>query len=445
MKLYDLFFMAVKNLYNRKLRTFLTSLGVVMGVAAIIIMVSIGIGINKGYEEMIGEMGDITVITIHNPNTGNFYYEGMEQQSSTLKFDDKTIASLKKIDGVKAVSPQITSYIELYVGKYRGWGNLVGMDLTTLEDFNFIVADGRNLEIGDKMGILAGTMSAQNFYDLNANWRNFSFGDIEVDLMNDKILMHYDYRYGQDEEEGYYSDDERPIAQPYIANIVGVLAPKDYNIDTSFLMDYNDVKKLKDERTRFEEGYGGGSKARKSSEYDGIMIKCVDINAVEGVSKKVEEMGFYPDSAFTYLEQLKEMSRTLQTTLGITGFIVLFVAAIGIANTMITSMYERIKEIGIMKVIGASLKDIGKLFLIESALIGLVGGCLGLGLSYAVSYGLNYFNFDITGSGATTKSVIPIWLSLFALAFSFLVGLISGYFPARRAMKLSALDAIKTE
>jgi len=128
----------------------------------------------------------------------------------------------------------------------------------------------------------------------------------------------------------------------------------------------------------------------------------------------------------------------------------LFVAAIGISNTMVMSIYERTREIGVMKVIGASLKDIRRLFLLEAALIGVFGGVLGAGLSLGVSkiinnYGIPFFDNMVYGANESDISAIPAWLCLFALGFSAVIGLVSGYFPARRAMKLSALTAIRTE
>ena len=140
----------------------------------------------------------------------------------------------------------------------------------------------------------------------------------------------------------------------------------------------------------------------------------------------------------------------IQLVLGGLAAISLFVAAIGIANTMVMSIYERTREIGVMKVIGAEVKDIRVLFLMEAGMIGLIGGVVGVGLSYAASYALNTFAGGFFGEqmmgqtgGGGTISVIPVWLVLFALAFSILIGVIFGFLPANRAVKISALEAIK--
>ena len=122
------------------------------------------------------------------------------------------------------------------------------------------------------------------------------------------------------------------------------------------------------------------------------------------------------------------------------GGVSVLVAAIGIMNTMMMSIYERTKEIGIIKVLGCRMSNIAGLFLTEAAYIGFFGGALGLGLSYGLSLVLNNF---LEASGF--KSVIPLYLAAGALVFSIMVALISGLYPAMRAMKLSPLAAIRNE
>ena len=133
-------------------------------------------------------------------------------------------------------------------------------------------------------------------------------------------------------------------------------------------------------------------------------------------------------------------------SLGGIGAVSLFVAAIGIANTMMMSIYERTKEIGVMKVIGCSLGNIRQMFLLEAAFIGLGGGVIGNVLSFLMSAAINAL---VKGKemGMTTGQIsyIPLWLVLVSLGFAMLVGTAAGYFPARRAMKLSPLAAIRNE
>lgn len=146
---------------------------------------------------------------------------------------------------------------------------------------------------------------------------------------------------------------------------------------------------------------------------------------------------------------MQKTTSSIRIVLGAIGAVSLLVASIGITNTMVMSIYERTREIGIMKVIGSSLGDIKKMFLFEAAMIGLIGGIMGLLLSYGVSYLLNNAGFALMGffgpGGGSKPSIIPIWLAGSAMVFTTIIGLVSGYYPARRAMNLSALEAIRKD
>ena len=147
-----------------------------------------------------------------------------------------------------------------------------------------------------------------------------------------------------------------------------------------------------------------------------------------------------------YLQSAQREFAMVEAVLGGIGAVSLFVAAIGIANTMMMSIYERTKEIGVIKVLGCSLRNIKQMFLLEAAFIGFIGGVLGNLLSFLLSFGINV----VTGNGSamgldSNISYIPVWLVMASMGFAVLVGMIAGYFPALRAMKLSPLAAIRNE
>ena len=136
----------------------------------------------------------------------------------------------------------------------------------------------------------------------------------------------------------------------------------------------------------------------------------------------------------------------VQAALGGIGAVSLFVAAIGIANTMMMSIYERTKEIGVLKVLGCAMKNIRSMFLIEAGFIGFAGGIIGVILSFIVSFLINRFLAAMFLYGMEGKlSVIPLWLALPSVFFAVLIGMAAGFFPAVRAMKLSPLAAIRNE
>ena len=204
------------------------------------------------------------------------------------------------------------------------------------------------------------------------------------------------------------------------------------------------LEKLKEDeqKYRISQGWSSSSDNQKKGSYRYAQVKVKDMNDVKGIQDIIKEMGYEASSSLDYLEQMKETSKMLRFMLGAIGAVSLIVAAIGITNTMVMSIYERTREIGIMKVIGASIRDIKRLFLTEAAFIGFTGGVFGIILSFLASKLVNFF---ATMQQSEMMSSIPLWLCGVSLIFATLVGIGAGYFPAKRATKLSALSAIKTE
>lgn len=184
-------------------------------------------------------------------------------------------------------------------------------------------------------------------------------------------------------------------------------------------------------------------RAYKQIYYNSIYVRADRMESVEPIQKAIRDMGFEANSNTEWLKQTQEQMRTIQMALGGIGAVSLFVAAIGIANTMMMSIYERTKEIGILKVLGCDLTDIHRTFLMEAGFIGLVGGCIGLLLSYGVSA---IINIAAKSSAYQGISYIPFWLASLAIVFSVVMGMVAGGgFPAFRAMHLSPLAALRNE
>ena len=202
-------------------------------------------------------------------------------------------------------------------------------------------------------------------------------------------------------------------------------------------MPIKDVEKMEAARMK------KSKEKKQNTGYDEAVVKVKDMKDVERVQQAIKDMGFQASSLTEYLNSMQEQSRMLQMVLGAIGAISLIVAAIGIANTMVMAIYERTKEIGVMKVIGASVRDIRMLFLTEASFIGFMGGIAGIIISFAVSKIINVVALNM---GQTYNiSVIPWYLAVAAVLFATLMGTAAGFMPAVRATKLSALAAIKTE
>lgn len=164
------------------------------------------------------------------------------------------------------------------------------------------------------------------------------------------------------------------------------------------------------------------------------------------VQDYLTNLGYEAYSNAEWVQSSQQSMATIQMVLGGIGAVSLFVAAIGITNTMMMSIYERTKEIGVMKVLGCDLRNIRSLFLMEAGFIGLIGGIIGLGLSFAISTVINKLAATSQEYMITSGiSYIPFWLIGLSLLFAILVGMVAGFFPARRAMKLSPLAAIRNE
>ncbi len=452
MRSIDLVIMGLRNLWRRKLRTFLTVLGVIIGTASIVIMVSLGFGMTESFKEEVSQMGNLHVITV-NPSFD--YYGGSGARAGeSLTLDDKAVASFYTIDGVEAVTPIMESYMKMVAGKYIAHVPIRGIVPETMEAFDFTVSEGRLLQSEDSLHLVFGGSMPQNFYNPKETGRYYYFdsgdGEPKVDVLNDRLELTFDMSYGERRRSSTPSGSSESKNKPpkvYSVNGVGILSPGDYEKDYYVFMPITQLKKLVEENKKNNRGQNNNSFGGTQEGYQQIMVKVEDIDKVQRVQEQIQEMGYNAHSLNDMLESMQDTASTLQAVLGGIGAVSLLVAALGITNTMIMSIYERTREIGIMKVIGAALTDIRRLFLLEAGIIGLSGGILGIGISYGGSYLLNRANIPILGMGmmGTKISIIPLWLALATICFSTLVGLLSGFYPARRAMKLSALEAIKTE
>lgn len=442
MRISDLMKMGIKNLLRRKARTLLTVIGVVIGTISIVVMISIGIGMNRNFTKQVMEQGSLTTITV-TPYANITDDSGEITDWKEQKLNKELLEQIKQMEHVRAVTPVMQKYITLYSGKYQSGISVYAMDSEMLSEFEFPELEFGQLPTSQtKDTIIFGSDSIYEFY----SWGSGGHKTKTVDLSKDKLAFGFnDYQLDQGKKE---------FKQP-LTNIGKLLhtdnweydynAYMDFEYFTSLYMKYAKTLKLEDRK-----------RAMASLEkYEQIKINVDSIKNVTVVQDKIKELGFQSSSLAMYLKPMQETSKMLQLVLGAVGSVAMLVSAISIANTMIMSIYERTKEIGIMKVLGCVIKDIKKLFLFEAAMIGLFGGFIGIILSYLASYGINKFGaplFKALLSGNNMNdiegaqfSVIPFWLPLLAAGFSMAVGIISGYYPAKRATKISAIEAMKTE
>lgn len=433
MRFRDLAFLVVSNLRRMKLRLALTSLGVVIGTSAIVLMVSLGIGLQANLTAQLGDLGAATHI--------NVFGGGGMPGAEPVTLDQDAVDDLAAIEHVTAVLPSIPVLTDsITYKKYVMYSMPYGVDMEAFEKFGYEVESGR-LPRTDTEILLGATLPA-SFSIASDDGMSMGPGASvpELDVLGKRLVL---TTLVYPTEQEYAAD---PNAQPRQTKqkftVVGILAPSDMMTDQSAYITMESALDLT------------GMDRRKVT-FDQLIVKADSVNSVTGIEKTITERGLYAYSAQSTLESLKSVFLIIQGVLGALGGIAMLVAALGIANTMTMSIYERTREIGIMKAVGASNRQIKRVFLGEAAIIGVLGGVTGMLFSGAGAALANLFVQAIIAGQATSTGVasaqttsffqIPVWLAVFAIVFAAGIGLLSGVLPAVRAANLDPLTALRHE
>ena len=440
MKWSDLIRLAATNLWRRKLRSVLTMIGVMIGTASIVVMVSIGIGINQGYIDSLSQSGELTTINI----SSNTYYGGggmviiggsssSEPQEAT-KLDDRAVREISALDHVTVVSPQLDMYnMTTKTGKLESYYGLTAINPNAVEALGIHVIEGSGFSKNapsDTIEILLGEGVKSSFRNPRSSRWDSEAPDI--DWLNAKYTVVLQ-DYTDTDDQG------NPKEYEFKARVVGIVEDDNAGHGYSMYCSLDTMKVLMQKNKKVFQNIG-----MKTDEYPNATVKVDSFENVLDVQDQIDAMGLSTYSMANTIEQMQESSKSLQLMLGGIGGVAMLVAAISICNTMLMSIYERTREIGVMKVLGCKMSKIGAMFLTEAGIIGLGGGILGLAISYGLSAGINAL-MAMQGAGGSFRSVIPPYLALGALVFSILVGVLAGLYPSQRAMRLSALAAIRNE
>lgn len=466
MKISDEISLSARNLLRRKGRTALTLVGVVIGTCMVVLMISLGIAQTKTNEEMLQSWGDLTQVQIYG------YGMMMSSDGKPLYLDDAAIANIKQIPHVAAATPYAQAYNlegEITAGRNGRYTtdiyNLIGIDPTALEPMGFALQSGSwptntpASEKATKLQVLVGSSTGYNFQDSRKSYNSPKRYRYEgqtdangkelppfVDIDKDKMTLTIKTGEGSTEK-----------SRSWELEVVGVLEPdgaKGYWTQSGIVLRIQDMKML-------QKVYNDMTKTKEESKsYEQVYVKVDDLSNVTDVETAIHDLGF--TNTYSMNQQREEMQKQVMNSQMIFGGIAavsLLVAAINIINTMTMAIYERTREIGVMKVLGCELGNIRTMFLLESSTIGFIGGLIGLGISLIASFVLNNLStlgqgLDLSGlmgggyymgGGGGTISIIPPWLMLAALVFATLVGLVAGILPANKAVKISALEAIRHE
>lgn len=441
MKILDLIRLIFGNLSRRKARVALTAIGVVIGTAAVVILVSLAIGLQRNANEQLYGIGDLSQIQVY-PNYG----EGMVvmsgpgggggggQPSQQRLLTNSALDDFRAIPGVETVIPQDFFYMSMIM-KFRrleGGAGIRGVGTNDLQDLGLETVQGSTeLKRG---GLIIGSMIPSNFYDPRI--RPGQETPTPPDLYDQQLqitLIKWD-------AEG------NEIRKNLSLRVTGVLARKGSDADWTIFMSLDEVKAMNEWANGVKINYNKNG-------YNQVIVKVADPrNAVE-IADQITEMGFQAYTPQDYVQGINNFYTILQVIFGGVGAIALLVAAIGIANTMTMSILERTREIGLMKAVGATNRDVLGIFLGEAAGIGFLGGLGGILFGWLAGQMINviaivYLAGQAGQQGGAPPSVAvftPVWLLVFSLIFSTLIGMISGLYPALRAATMIPVLALKYE
>ena len=427
MTLRDLAWTSLANLGRHKVRTILSTVGVTVGILTIVTMVSLGVGVRHEITSAFQGAG-LETIRIRPATEEPSPFDEFAEPHRTVLITPELVEALRARDDVVAVNPNVRLPWELNVALRIGEANWP-VDISETpwgpqEPFSVPpeVVAGREIAAAGEGEIAVSTAILE------------SMGFLGQPAFETLV--------GQD--VSLVLRAPRGDVEEYPLRIVGVFKPGQ-GFDGPFFdahVGTADALALKawwynDPDTLAHEGY------------DALTVKAASLNDAVQIVEELEAQGFEITTLKIMLDTINRGMIVVQTMLGSVGTLALFVASIGIANTMVMAVYERTREIGILKSVGASCGDVRRLFVVEAALIGLVGGIVGVITGWLLGLGLNELILAILRwqeiAINATFFVLTGWLVAGALAFATVVGLLAGLYPAARAARLDPLEALRHE
>ncbi len=438
MKTLDLIRLIFGNLNRRKARVALTAIGVVIGTAAVVILVSLAIGLQKNANEQLYGIGDLRQIQVYPTYEGGggggpFPMPGGGGQAETKLLTIKALDEIRAIPGVEQVIPRdyMMANVMLRFKQMDGYSNIIAMGTDELSALGMEAIQGSaQLQRG---AIVIGPMVASNFY--NPRLRPGQEPPPPPDLYGQTIQFIFIK----------WDNEGQEIRKSAMFKVVGVLKETSGESDWSIFMRLDEAK-------AYNEWAMGRRINYNKDGYSQVVVVAENVDEVININQQIVDLGFQAYTPASYLQGINNFYMVLQVIFGGVGAIALLVAAIGIANTMTMAILERTREIGLMKAIGATNRDVLAIFLGEASGIGFVGGLGGVIIGWLAGQGINVvalvYLANQAQQGGMPPSVAvytPAWLPAFALVFATLIGLISGLYPALRAATMVPVLALKYE
>ena len=419
---------ALANVARRKLRSALASLGVVVGTLTIVIMVSLAAGVRQQINRQFASLG-LDRLTVNPPagRRGGFGPDGFDDHGNgngassrkqVITVED--VSRWKGSPGVVQVIPEVN---------LPGWAGLVvvwrgtnqAVRLTGLEPMRWMFFDAPSeplagsLDLPESSGLVLSQGAARSLGVSSNDFASLIGQGMQAILRT-----------------------SRGETQGFSLRIVGVSGERTRTIDVSIA-----------ERIAMKNWWFNSTNEVQREGYDSAIIRSTDVIHAVALTSQLRREGFQVQSLEMVVEVAKRIVTAITVMFSLIASIALLVAMIGIANTMVMAIYERTREIGILKAMGASSREIRRMFMLEAGGIGLIGGVIGLLLGWLAGLGLNqvipvylrYRDLPVRGD----FFVVTPGLALGAILFATLIGLVAGLLPAQRAANLDPLQALRHE
>ena len=413
---------ALNNLGRRPVRNLLTAAGVLIGIITLVAMVSFGVGVQREVQRNFESIG-LENIFVSPQFAEEDAFDPFASPRPLTPITPNLVTRIAALEGVVEVTPALQLPQGLDITLAAGGGEEIAVRVSD----NF---GERQFQFGGGSGLAAGA----EFADASAS------GAILVSGLADRLLgpgESYKDLIGQQIELTLRLP--RGETQTFPTTITGVR--------DSFGRRTLDLGLP--EREAMKAWWYGEPDILAQEGYDFLTVRAADLAAVPGLQDIIESYALQTQSLEAVLSVANQVLALLQALLGSVGGLALLVAALGVANTMMMAIYERTREIGVLKALGASPGEIRRLFTTEAALIGLIGGVAGLLLGSLLGRAMDWvahrylIDQGVTGIGAL--SVVPLWLALGSILFAVLIGLLAGWYPAARAAKLDPVAALRHE
>lgn len=448
MRLADYLEQSFSNLWRRKLRTLLTTFGVIIGIGALVCMIAYGKGIQKNISESFTQMELFNYISVFTDSAlsrldvRDSSEKKQTDRDSEAILDDDILAKIQRMKGVAVVFADVRFPAAVRYNENEEFvliqvlsSELASSRLVKLRAGKSYVSDGENsLIISDSLLNRFKVKDFQSVLGKEIVVSTLSFDFSQINPMDLSSLFQG--------ERLPFSKETYTFKIAGIAERMGFGGPALLRSDVFVPPDAaKDLKKLP-----FSNLWDLFRSPAGRQGYSLVNVKLTSPRFVDPVTEEIRDMGFQTFALMDQFEELKRGFLIMDAVLAVVGMIAIVVASLGIVNTMVMSILERYAEIGIMKAVGASDRDIKKIFFFETSMIGFLGGVFGLGLGWLVSVLINQVvNHFLTGEGVPFIQFFsfPWWLCLGAILFAMLVSLVAGIYPAVRAARVDPVVALR--